>query len=438
VANQHTYQLINNSTWNRDKHTVLFGGTWRREYWTFQRTDQLAGSLTTPVALVNQGTNVSIPTTARPPTCSATLTTNCLLSADAGRFTQLFASSLGIVDNVSVLAMRDTNLQPLPLGTPQDLETRTDAFEFYINDSWRPTSALTLNLGLSYQFKLAPQERLDRYAFLIDYGSARSSTARPTSSARSAGGATMQPQAGVSADHERRRADITSRLVQPWSRIAATWNPPFETGWLGKVLKHDNAVLRGGYGLVFDRTNSVQHIFALGMGCGENLSLLAPRCSVNGTPGPGCLANGTDPVAAYRVGIDGPVPTPLHPVVTAPIVPSVLTVTAYDAKIKTRRTHSYNFNYQRTLPSRMVMEAGWVMRLARELPQATCSAPFLLPHRQRFASDVCGGVRCRGDTAPGGHARGGMLPSRGSRTSWRPARPQRWPSHRARRSSTET
>ena len=43
-----------------------------------------------------------------------------------------------MVDSVSVLAMRDTNLQPLPLGTPQDLETVNDAFELYVNDSWRP------------------------------------------------------------------------------------------------------------------------------------------------------------------------------------------------------------------------------------------------------------------------------------------------------------
>ena len=88
VANQHTYQVINNSTWNRDKHTILFGGTWRREYWYFNRTDQLSGSLTTPVATVNSGTNLSIPGSALPPTCSATLTTNCLLAADVGRFTQ--------------------------------------------------------------------------------------------------------------------------------------------------------------------------------------------------------------------------------------------------------------------------------------------------------------------------------------------------------------
>ena len=68
-------------------------------------------------------------------------------------------------------------------------------------------------------------------------------------------------------------------------RLAATWNPPGKDGWLGTIFRQDKSVLRGGYGLVFDRTNSVQHIFALGMGYGENLAVLAPRCNVNGTPG---------------------------------------------------------------------------------------------------------------------------------------------------------
>ena len=154
-------------------------------------------------------------------------------------------------------------------------------------------------------------------------------------------------------------------------RLAATWNPPGQNGLLGTIFRQDKSVLRGGYGLVFDRTNSVQHIFALGMGYGENLAVLAPRCNVNGTPGAGCVPNGVEPSAAYRVGVDGPIPTPQHPAVTAPIVPGTLVVTAYaDSKIKTGRTHSFNFSYQRELSTRMMMETGWVMRLARELPQA--------------------------------------------------------------------
>ena len=383
VANQHTYQVINNSTWNLDKHTVLFGGTWRREYWYFNRTDQLAGSLTTPVATVNTGTNLSLPPSARPPTCSATITTNCLLAADVTRFTNLYAASLGLVDNVSVLAMRDTNLQPLPLGTPQDLETLADAFEFYVNDSWRPTSALTVNLGLSYQFKLAPKEKLDRYAFLVDAATGEVFNSDIYIDRARAAALAGQPYNPRLAFQPVTNAGESKYYEVDWSnlgpRFAATWNPPFEQGWLGKIFRHDKSVLRGGYGLVFDRTNSVQHIFALGMGYGENLSVLAPRCTVNGTPGPGCNPAGPEPSAGYRVGIDGPVPTPQHPAVTAPIVPTTLTVTAYaDPKIKTGRTHSFNFSYQRELSTRMMVEAGWVLRLARELPQAyvLSSVPF--------------------------------------------------------------
>ncbi len=191
-------------------------------------------------------------------------------------------------------------------------------------------------------------------------------------------------------------------------RLAATWNPPLEKGWLGSIFKHDKSLLRGGYALVFDRTNSVQHIFALGMGYGENLALLAPRCNVSGTPGPGCLPERAPiQLGSYRVGVDGLVPTPPHPVVTAPIVPTVLTVTAYaDSKIKTGRTHSYNFSYQRTLPSRMVMEAGWVLRLARELPQAyvLSSVPYFHVDngsRQTFAQAFDAiATQLRAGTAP--------------------------------------
>ncbi len=376
VANQHTYQVVNNATWNRDKHTILFGGTWRREYWYFNRTDQLGGSLTTPVATVNTGPNLSIPGSALPPTCSATLRSNCLVAADVGRFTNLFASSLGMVNSVGVLAMRDTSLQPLPLGTPQDLETVNDAFELYLNDSWRATPALTLNLGLSYQFRLAPKERLDRYAYLIDNGTGEIlddseiflERARAAALAGQSYNPTLafQPVSNVG-DSKYYQTDWSN--LGP--RLAATWNPPGKDGWLGTIFRQDKSVLRGGYGLVFDRTNSVQHIFALGMGYGENLAVLAPRCNVNGTPGGGCLPNGPEPSAAYRVGVDGPIPTPRHPAVTAPIVPGTLVVTAYaDSKIKTGRTHSFNFSYQRELSTRMMMETGWVMRLARELPQA--------------------------------------------------------------------
>jgi hypothetical protein len=375
VANAHNYQVVSNSTLTLDKHTLLFGGTWRREYWYFLRNEQLAGSLTSPVANINTGSFVTIPTNLRPPTCSATLTVGCLTAADVNSFTQLYSSMLGLVDNISVLAMRDANLQPLPLGTPQDLQTRTDGFEFYVNDTWRLTPDFTINAGLSYQFQFSPSEKLNRYAFLIDANSGEvfnSDSYLDRARAAAEAGQSFNPRLAyqpLSASGRDSYYNIDWSNLGP--RLAATWNPPGESGWLGRLFKHDRTVLRGGYGLMFDRTNSVRHILSLGMGYGENLSVLGPRCNANGLPGAGCDPAGTSPSSAFRIGVDGPAPVPPVQPVTSPIVPSGATVVTFaDPSIKTGRTHSFNFSYQRELPWRTFLETGWVMRLGRQLPQA--------------------------------------------------------------------
>ncbi|HXH05640.1 MAG TPA: hypothetical protein VNI83_03520, partial [Vicinamibacterales bacterium] len=375
VSNAHTYQLINNSTWTLDRHTLLFGGTWRREYWFFQRNEQLAGSLTIPVAQLSSGTNINIPAALRPPTCGAGVTRNCLLAADVNRFAQLYAGMLGLVESVSVLGMRDTGLNPLPLGTPQQLHTVTDAFEFYVNDTWRLRSNLTISLGASYQFRFSPKEDEDRYAFLIDADSGEILNSDVYLSRARAAAEAGRPYNPRLAFLPLRSSGRDAYYDTDWSnlgpRLAVTWSPGFDGGWAGRLFARDRSVLRGGYSLVFDRTNTVQNILALGMGYGENLSVLAPRCTARGTPGPGCAPGGNDLVSGFRVGVDGSVPLPAQRPVSAPIVPDNLTVATFaDPKIKTGRTHSFNFSYQRELPGNMVVETGWIFRLGRELPQA--------------------------------------------------------------------
>lgn len=375
VANAHNYQIVNNSTWTRDKHTLLFGGTWRREYWYFLRNEQLAGSLTSPVANVNTGNFVTIPADLRPPTCGVALTSACLAAADVNSFGQLYAAALGMVDNISVLAMRDTTLQPLPLGTPQDLQTTTDGFEFYVNDTWRLSQDFTLNAGVSYQFQLSPAEKLDRYAFLIDTASGEildSDLYLSRSRAAAEAGQPYNPTLGyqpLSASNRSSYYDTDWSNLGP--RLAATWNPPGEDGFFGTLFKHDRSVLRGGYALSFDRTNSVRHILSLGMGYGENVSVLGPRCNASGSPGAGCDPSGSPLSSAYRIGVDGLAPVPQPEAVSSPIIPSRVTTTTFaDTKIKTGRTHSFNFSYQRELPGRTFLETGWVLRLGREMPQA--------------------------------------------------------------------
>ena len=383
ASHAHTYQIINNSTWVAGAHTVLFGATIRREDWRFQRNEQLGGSLTSPVAQITQGPNISIPAALRPPTCGAGIATNCLLAADVARFNRLYAAMLGLVDTVSVLGVRDGSLRPLPLGTPQDIHTTTNAYEFYVNDTWRLRSSLTLTAGLSYQWQSSPDEKDRRWAYLIDNRTGEILTSDIyLSRARAAAeaGQPFNPQLAFLPLAESGREDY---FDTDWSnlgpRVALAWSPSFERGWLGRLFGVDRSVLRGGYALAFDRTNSVRSILSMGMAFGENLNVFAPRCTAQGTPGPGCNPAGSDPAAVFRVGVDGPIPLPSHPAVTSPIVPSGLTITTFaDPRVKTGRTHSFDFSVQRALPGNITLEAGWVLRLGRELPQAwvLSSVPF--------------------------------------------------------------
>ncbi len=201
-----------------------------------------------------------------------------------------------MVDSVGVLAMRDTNLQPLPLGTPQDLETvdrrvralpqRLVAADVVAD----PQPRVELSVQAGAEREVGPLRVSDRQRERRDH---QQRHLHRTRASRGAGGTAVQPAARVPAGHERRRQQVLpDRLVEPRSAARRHLESARPDGWLGKIFRQDKSVLRGGYGLVFDRTNSVQHIFALGMGYGENLAVLAPRCNVNGTPGAGCNAGG--------------------------------------------------------------------------------------------------------------------------------------------------
>src|SRR5205823_14000905 len=86
------------------------------------------------------------------------------------RWDRLYASTLGLVDNVGILTTRDGNLKPLRFGTALVNDTTLNAVEFYGQDVWRITPNLTLTYGLSYGWQTAPKEKLDRQTLVVDPG----------------------------------------------------------------------------------------------------------------------------------------------------------------------------------------------------------------------------------------------------------------------------
>src|SRR5229473_5909678 len=164
-------QYVDDVSWIKSKHTLQFGANFRHIPTIHIRNDKVVGSLASLEALSDADVSTflsAIPSSERPATCSATLTTGCLQSGDAQRWDRLYASTLGLVDNIGILTTRDGKLNPLPFGTPLVNDTTLNAFEFYGQDVWRITPTLTLTYGLSYGWQTAPKEKLDRQTLVVD------------------------------------------------------------------------------------------------------------------------------------------------------------------------------------------------------------------------------------------------------------------------------
>jgi hypothetical protein len=114
---------------------------------------------------------------------------------------------------------------------------------------------------------------------------------------------------------------------------------------------------------------------AFGVGFGQVLQTPAPLCNVSGSPGPACNAgagSGNRGLSAFRLGWDGNVPIPAFSPSASPIVPAILSggVTyATDPERKIGRNYLIDFTIQRELPSKMLMEVGYIGRLGRDLPR---------------------------------------------------------------------
>jgi hypothetical protein len=355
--------------------------------YTHVRADKVVGSLASIVATVDgDQTYLSIPTANRPLTCSATVTANCITSANLTNWDRFFASSLGLVDNVNVLAVRDQNLQPLPLGTFIVNHTTQWAPYFYFQDSWRVSKSLTLTLGLSYGWQSSPTETNKLQTVMINAESNQLLGAEAYMQQRlqaALAGQNYNPTLGFATVA---KAGVSVYGVD-WGDVAPrasfAWKPN------GRFFQ-DKTVLRGGFAIVYDRSNTVQsvEIPMLGVGFDQNIIVQAPLCNATGSGGAGCnAAAGTaaNPgLAGFRVGVDGTLPTPVPSAATSPVIPPPgYTETLsfqVDPKTKVGRSYNVDLSLQRELPGGFVVEGAYLGRFSRRLPQAVnlASAPYMM------------------------------------------------------------
>jgi hypothetical protein len=401
---QRNKQFVDDLTWIKGRHTITAGFDVRWLPIVAQRNDKVISSLASLVATMDSDVGaLSIPDANRPATCAPAgngqpaVLTNCLLPTDVTKWNRFYAATLGIVDNVSVLGVRDGQLTPQPFGTPLIANTTARAYDFYAQDTWRIRPTLTLTYGLTYGWQTPPHDNQGKQTFIVDATTNQIFTADGYINQKlqaAQNGQAFNPLLGYLPIGKSGRSDIYNiDYGDIGPRASLAWSPSYSDGIRGKLLGSGKTVIRAGFGIYYDRINNVQsvEIPQLGVGFAQTLTLLTPACDVSGSPGKNCNAAagaGNPGASGFRVGVDGTIPVPTFPSVSSPVVPAApfgeTLSFALDPNFKVGRSYSADFTIQRELPGDMLIEIGYIGRLGRELPNSVDfdSSPFMLKDQQ--------------------------------------------------------
>lgn len=387
------YQWGNDVTWVHGQHNVQFGGLVNMLPFTHIRGDKVVGSISSLVTQIDGNVaNLTIPSIDMPRTCSGAVTANCIKSTDSTNWARLYASTLGLIDNTGVLLLRDANLNPLPYGTPITNVTNQWASYFYGQDTWRVTKTLTITFGLSYGVQTAPTEEQNRQTVMVNVSEGNSlinatDFLQKRMTAALAGNI-YNPTVGFVPIA---KANVPVYNID-WGNLAPrasfAWNPNTKGGLLGSILGERKTVLRGGFGIVYDRSNSVQavEIPMLGVGFDQTITNITPLCNASSAAGAGCNSAaglGNPGASVFRVGVDGAIPLPVAPAASIPVVPSLYGETLsfqVDPNTKVGRSYNVDLTVQRELKGGFIAEVAYVGRFSRHLPQAVNleQAPYFM------------------------------------------------------------
>lgn len=370
--------------WSKGKHSLAFGGSDFLLPFGIKHNDRLI-AVTSPTSSLGVGNGLSVSTDDRPPTCGGGISTNCIPSALVTNYNNDYAATLGLLNSTALVAARDASLKPLPAGSFLIGNYNSSAPQFYAQDTWRVTPSFTLTYGLNYGWQSAPSESNGLVSVLVDpatgvpINTASYIAARQTAAAA---GQIFNPTQGWIPQRLTKSGKIyNTDYGDVGPRVSAAWNPSLSNGLLGALFGNKKTVLRGGFGIIYDRTNLVSNFLAtdLSVGFSQALSAALPLCNGSGTPGANCNAASTNAaLSSFRVGQDGAVALPVAQKLTSPIIlPSwpnpgfeLLAVTN-DPNHKEGKNYTVDFTVQRDLGHNVLMEVGYIGRFARKLPTDT-------------------------------------------------------------------
>jgi hypothetical protein len=351
-----TDDITDNLTWVKGRHTLNFGGQWKR----IRLVDIAQGRIVPTIGFgLDASGGANNPDTAlRAAFANSSTSLPGATSGQLDAARALYATLIGHVTSYASTALLDSSGKYVLNGQ----QTRTDeqkTYGLYAQDSWKLRPNLTVNFGLRWQPQGAYVITSSNYGRLSSfedvYGlSGVGNLFKPgTMTGRVPTVVAMQPG-------ERAYPDDKNNLAPSFG---AVWSPNFGNGLFGTIFgREGKAVLRGGYSKSFVREGTALIGSLLGANPGGNLP--ASR-----TVALGNLVIGTNLRDLNNPNLTPPQPCTGTPCVSpnfsaTPSFPITLTTAtsanAFDPNLKTGSVHSFTFGYQREIDRNTVVELRYV------------------------------------------------------------------------------
>ncbi len=399
ISSQDRFVLVptirDDLSWTKGRHSLTLGGV-------IKPIDSKSG-------LVNDFNFPSIGLGGATTTLNASLRPTAIGAGATrtGNYDAAFAFLLGRYASVTTNFNYDTNGNAFDPGTGKQRNYRYNEYEFYVQDSWKLRTDLTLNFGLRWQYYAPPYE-VNGFQTANDADFRNLFDLRQRNASAGVSGSAAEPvlRYDLIGKGNNARGFYEPDLNNFAPRLSFAWTPSFRGGVLGKVFGDRKTVIRGGGSVLYDRVAGALTFIQ------DQFTYLFDNSAAtvfgNSNPRTALL---NDPRFA---GINSLPVQNAAPTITRPFTPFVDptgfptgNITgegnyALDQQFRTPYSLQYNLGFQRELPGNFILEMNFVGRQGRKLfSQADASqilnfkdpasGQFLLPAFNALQSQLLAG-----------------------------------------------
>ena len=378
------HNFVDDISWTKGKHTIQFGTNIR-----FIRNPRqnflssFSSALTNPSGLNTAGIVAAASPNGSPlnPANHAASGFPAVDPTFRAGYNYPLMAMMGIVSEVDATFNFDKTGTALPQGAPLTRNFAADEYEFYVQDSYKARPNLTLSYGLRYSLFSPPWEtngtQVQPTVSLGDWFNSRASKMLT-------GGTSITDPLityALSGPGNNKPGYYGWDLHNFGPHVAFAYSPDGGDGWWGKLVgSGSKTVIRGGFGMVFDRIGAgLLSTFDSRGSFGLSTGITAPVPCVGPAPSDPSCSPGL-PVAPRLTNLNEvpqndalgnpyfpATPTGGFPYTYPPAGTGLAIQWGLDDRIKTPYAYTIDFSIGRELPGNMSLEVSYVGRMAHRL-----------------------------------------------------------------------